>query len=92
MRHVENPILLLSVFDVAKPRSHNEMMHRTMSGSQPSITGYGRAGPFIVFIFTQFMAYWCQQYKNKPPESQLWIHVERLCSSAKIFRKDSHRG
>lgn len=53
MRHVENPILLLSVFDAAKPHSHNEMMHRTMSGSQPSIMGCGRAGPFIVFIFTQ---------------------------------------
>lgn len=53
MQHVEKTILLLSLFDVTKPHSHNKMMHRTMSGSQPSITGCGRAGPFIVFIFTQ---------------------------------------
>lgn len=53
MQHVEKTILLLSLFDVTKPQSHNKMMHRTMSGSQPSITGCGRAGPFIVFIFTQ---------------------------------------
>lgn len=33
--------------------SLNDMMHRTMSRSQPSIAGCGRAGPFMVFIFTQ---------------------------------------
>lgn len=53
MQPVEKTVLLLSLFDVTKPHSHNKMMHRTMSGSQPSITGCGRAGPFIVFIFTQ---------------------------------------
>lgn len=53
MQHVEQTILLLCLFDGTKPSSHNDMMHRTMSGSQPSFTGCGRAGPFVVFIFTQ---------------------------------------
>lgn len=53
MQHVENMVLLISLFDVTNPLSHNRTMLRTMSSSQPSITGCGRAGPFIVFIFTQ---------------------------------------
>lgn len=55
MQHVEQTILLLSVFDRTKTSSHNDMMHRTMSRSQPSIMGCGRAGPFIVFVFTQIL-------------------------------------
>lgn len=53
MQHVEQTILLLSLFDGTKPPSHNDTVHRIMSGSQPSIMGHGRAAPFTAFIFTQ---------------------------------------
>lgn len=53
MQHVEQTILLLSLFDGTKAPSHNDTVHRTMSGSQPSITRRGRAGPLTAFIFTQ---------------------------------------
>lgn len=77
MQRVEKTILLLSLSDVTKPHAHNKMMHRTMSSSQPSTTGCGRAGPFIVFIFTQSLWHFgVSNTKIKLPERQLWIHAE----------------
>lgn len=76
MEHVEQTILLLSVFDGTKPPSHK---HDAQNNVQEPAKHYGvwKGRSFhCLHFYTEFMAFWYQQHKNKPSTSQMQIHAQ----------------
>lgn len=83
MQHVEKKnSTVFSLMSLTLPGTMKRCTEQCPGASQ-ALRGWEGSSPHCLYFYTGFMAFWCQQYKNNPSESQLLIHVERLCPPAK---------